>query len=263
MSNQFEQFQAQVQDVKIRCENGEITETERDDLLRQMQIVDEAWGDTWMLSPRGEWFRQAKGGQGWARDYPLALMDSTGLPSIPEMSLPQVACAVHHCDRCFLHVGRTRAVPGEGNPHADIMLIGEGPGRHEDLQARPFVGRSGQFLEQLLNNIGYKRPDVFITNVVKCRPPDNRDPLPEELAACQAYLDRQIDLIAPKVIVTLGRFSMYRYFPGAAISKIHGRPKRVNNRLIVPMFHPAAGLRNPRWRDFIIEDFNRLPDLIA
>jgi len=263
MPNQFEQFQAEVEAVKLRCEQGDITEWERDDSLRRMQLVDDTWGDTWMLSPHGEWFRQAKGGQGWARDYPLPLVDADALPAIAQMSLPQVAYAVHHCSRCPLHTGRTRAVPGEGNPQAEIMFIGEGPGRHEDLQARPFVGRSGRFLEQLLHNIGYSRRDVFIANVVKCRPPDNRDPQPEELAACRDYLDRQIELVDPKVIVTLGRFSMYRYFPGAAISKIHGRPRRIGHRLIVPMFHPAAGLRNPRWRDLTIEDFNRLPELIA
>ncbi|HEX9925187.1 MAG TPA: uracil-DNA glycosylase [Anaerolineae bacterium] len=179
------------------------------------------------------------------------------------MSLPQIARAVHDCTRCPLHEGRSRAVPGEGNPGADIMLIGEGPGYHEDKQARPFVGASGKFLEQLLDDIGYQREDVFITNVVKCRPPKNRDPQPDELEACQDYLERQIELIDPKVIVTLGRYSMARYFPGASISKIHGQPKRVGQRLIVPMFHPAAALHQPKYRSSIIEDFNKLPQFIA
>jgi DNA polymerase len=179
------------------------------------------------------------------------------------MDLPQIAWTVHQCTRCPLSQGRTRAVPGEGPAKADIMLIGEGPGFHEDKQARPFVGASGQFLEQLLNDIGYKREDVFIANVVKCRPPNNRDPEPEELAACKDYLDRQIDLVDPKVIVTLGRFSMYRYFPGASITRIHGQPKRVGNRLIVPMFHPAAALHQPKWKPALIEDFKKLPQFIA
>ena len=263
MSNKFAEFQAQVEAIKARCARGEITEQERDDLLRQMQLVDETWGDVWMLSPRGEWFRKARGSRTWARDYPVALVDPDGLPPISEMTLPQLLRAVHDCVRCPLHKSRTRAVPGEGNPHADIMFIGEGPGKQEDRQGRPFVGASGKFLDQLLHNIGYSRHDVYIANVVKCRPPNNRDPNPEELEACKPYLDRQIELIDPKVIVTLGRFSMYRYFPGASISKIHGQPRRVGHRLIVPMFHPAAALYQPRWRPLIIEDFNRLPDLIA
>ncbi|MBN1219502.1 MAG: uracil-DNA glycosylase [Anaerolineae bacterium] len=180
------------------------------------------------------------------------------------MNLPQIARAVHDCARCPLaQQGRSRAVPGEGNPKADIMLIGEGPGFHEDKQGRPFVGASGKFLNELLNEAGYKRQDVFITNVIKCRPPNNRDPEPEELEACKPYLDRQIELINPKVIVTLGRFSMYRFFPGASITKIHGQPQRMGNRLVVPMFHPAAALHQVRWRPLIIEDFRRLPQFVA
>lgn len=262
MTQPFAQFQADVEAVKLRCTQGEITAAERDAALRQMQLVDEKWGDVWMLSPAGQWFRRATGSKQWMPDFPLDLVDAANLPPMPHMDLNQIALTVHNCARCPLHRQRTRAVPGEGNPHAEIMLIGEGPGANEDLQARPFVGRSGNFLEQLLLDIGYKRKDVFITNVVKCRPPGNRDPQPEELTACQDYLERQIEVINPKVIVTLGRFSMYRYFPGAAISKIHGRPKRVNGRLIVPMFHPAAALRNPKWRDEMVADFARLPELI-
>lgn len=143
------------------------------------------------------------------------------------------------------------------------MLIGEGPGFNEDKQARPFVGAAGQFLDELLQSAGYKREEVFITNVVKCRPPGNRDPQPEELEACQVYLERQIELIDPKVIVTLGRFSMYRYFPGASITKIHGQPQRFGHRLVVPMFHPAAALHQPRWRPLITEDFQKLSQLIV
>jgi len=263
MSNQFLEFHNQVEAVKRRCANGEITDTERDDLIRQMRLKDEVWGEVWMLSPAGDWFRKAKGSGSWIGDYPVALVDSAALPPIPQMDLRQIARAVHDCTRCPLHSERTRAVPGEGNPKADLMLIGEGPGFHEDRQARPFVGASGKFLDELLGNIGYKRTDVFIANVVKCRPPKNRDPQPEELEACKDYLDRQIELVDPKVIVTLGRFSMYRYFPGASISKIHGQPKRVGNRLIVPMFHPAAALHQPKWRPQIIEDFKKLPQLVV
>ncbi|MCG3210901.1 MAG: hypothetical protein FOGNACKC_04537 [Anaerolineae bacterium] len=263
MTNPFVQFQADVEAVTERCARGEISEAERDAAVRQMKLVDPQWGDTWMLSPKGQWFRQATGSKQWMPDYPLDLVDAASLPPVPQMDLPQISLAVHHCTRCPLHSGRTRAVPGEGNPRTDMMFIGEGPGFHEDRQARPFVGASGKFLEQLLTDIGYRRQEVFIANVVKCRPPNNRDPQPEELDACRDYLERQIELIDPKVIVTLGRFSMARYFPGASISKIHGQPKREGNRLIVPMFHPAAALRNPAWRTAIIDDFSKLPALVA
>ena len=263
MTNRFIEFQNQVETVKTRCINGEIGEDEQDALIRQMQLKDDQWGDIWMFSPGGEWFRKAKGSDGWVRDYPLDLVESANLPPISQMDLRQIARAVHDCSRCPLHEGRLRAVPGEGNPQAEIMLIGEGPGYYEDKQARPFVGASGKFLEELLDHIGYKRQEVFIANVVKCRPPRNRDPEPDELEACQEYLERQIELVDPKVIVTLGRYSMYRYFSGASISKIHGQPKRVGNRLIVPMFHPAAALHQPKWRPLIVEDFKKLPQFIA
>lgn len=263
MTNPFIEFQEQVDEIKVRHTSGEITEAERDDMLRQMKLVDE-WGDTWMLSPTDEWFRKANGSKEWIRDYPIALVDTSNLPPVSEMNLSQIAQAVHDCTQCPLsHQGRSRAVPGEGNPNADIMLIGEGPGAHEDKQGRPFVGASGKFLEQLLNNAGYQRQDVFIANVVKCRPPNNRDPQPEELTACSAFLNRQIELVNPKVIVTLGRFSMYRYFPGAAITKIHGQPKQIGDRLVVPMFHPAAALHQPRWRPEITADFEKLPGFVV
>lgn len=262
MPNPFVEFQADVAAVKQRCQQGEISAEERDNILRQMKLVDEKWGDTWMLSPTGQWFRQASGSRQWMPDFPLDLVDVDNLPPVASMDLPQIAYTVHRCTRCPLHQNRTRAVPGEGQPNVDMMLIGEGPGFYEDRQARPFVGASGKFLEELLNNIGYRRQEVFIANVIKCRPPGNRDPQPEELEACRDYLERQIELVNPKLIVTLGRFSMARYFPGASISKIHGQPKRQGDRLIVPMFHPAAALRNPNWRTAIIEDFNKLPQLI-
>lgn len=176
--------------------------------------------------------------------------------------LSKVASEVRACKLCGLSAGRKNAVPGEGPSRAEVMLIGEGPGFHEDQQGRPFVGPSGQFLTELLASAGYKREDVFITNVVKCRPPGNRDPLPEEIQACSHYLDRQIALINPKVIVTLGRFSMAKWFPGQKISAIHGKAKRVDGRVIVAMFHPAAALHQQSLRSLIEEDFRRLPEIV-
>jgi uracil-DNA glycosylase family 4 len=167
------------------------------------------------------------------------------------------------CQKCILSQGRTNTVPGEGPESANIMFIGEGPGFHEDRQGRPFVGAAGNYLNELLEKIGFERDDVYITNVVKCRPPGNRDPQPEEIEACRPYLDKQIDLIRPRLIVTLGRFSMQRYFPGASISRIHGQPKRVGNVIYYPMFHPAAALHQPRWRSLVEEDILKIPDLLA
>ncbi|HOA25257.1 MAG TPA: uracil-DNA glycosylase [Aggregatilineales bacterium] len=178
-------------------------------------------------------------------------------------SLEQIAAEVAVCTRCPLHRGRTKAVPGEGSPNADIMFIGEGPGYHEDRQGRPFVGASGSFLTEMLEGIGLRREDVFIANVVKCRPPGNRDPEPHEIQACSVYLDRQIALIDPKVIVTLGRFSMAKWFPTARISRIHGQARKVNGRLIVPFFHPAAALHQPTLRQAVEEDFRKLPGYVA
>jgi uracil-DNA glycosylase len=173
-----------------------------------------------------------------------------------------VATEVRACKLCGLAPTRKNAVPGEGPANAEIMLIGEGPGFNEDQQGRPFVGASGDFLNQLLANAGFKRSDVFIANVVKCRPPGNRDPLPEEITACGAYLDRQIALINPKVIITLGRFSMARWFPRDKISAIHGRARHIDGRIVVPMFHPAAALHQPVLRDAIEDDFRRLKDTL-
>lgn len=177
--------------------------------------------------------------------------------------LAQVASEVMVCTRCVLHKSRTKAVPGEGPENAQIMFIGEGPGFHEDKQGRPFVGASGQFLEELLASIGMKRQDVFITNVVKCRPPANRDPEAEEIEACRTYLDRQIALINPKIIITLGRHSMARWFPNAKITAIHGQPRKIDGRLIIPMFHPAAALHQPSLRKTVEDDFRKLPEILA
>jgi uracil-DNA glycosylase family 4 len=180
-----------------------------------------------------------------------------------EEILSEIASQVVACEECRLHLSRKHAVPGEGPANADLMFIGEGPGFHENEQGRPFVGAAGRFLEDLLGSIGLKREDVFITNVVKCRPPGNRDPEAEEMAACSKYLERQIKAINPKVIVTLGRFSMARYFPDARISKIHGQPKQVGGRLVVPFYHPAAALHQPSLRQVVEDDFARLPELIT
>lgn len=177
--------------------------------------------------------------------------------------LDQVAREVSACLKCSLHASRKHAVPGEGPADAAMVFIGEGPGFHENEQGRPFVGASGKFLSELLGSIGMQREQVFICNVVKCRPPGNRDPQPDEVEACQGYLERQIAVINPQVIVTLGRFSMARYFPNARISAIHGQAKLIEGRIIVPMYHPAAALHQPALRSVITEDFARLPGLIA
>jgi DNA polymerase len=180
----------------------------------------------------------------------------------PREELRAVAEEVSICTDCELHLSRKNAVPGEGPPDADIMFIGEGPGFHENEQGRPFVGAAGKFLEELLGTIGLTREEVFIGNVVKCRPPGNRDPQAEEIQACSKYLERQIAAIDPKVIVTLGRFSMARYFPNAKISAIHGQARMVGGRMVMAMYHPAAALHQPSLRAEVIEDFARLPEVV-
>ena len=174
-----------------------------------------------------------------------------------------VDAEIRACRRCALSNGRIQTVPGSGNPRAVVMFVGEGPGAAEDQQGLPFVGRSGKFLDHMLAGIGLLRQDVYITNVVKCRPPANRDPFPAELDACASYLTRQIDLIDPRIIVTLGRFSMARWFPQAKISQIHGQVQEIGQgRVVMAMFHPAAALRNPTWRAAFEQDMQRLPGLI-
>ncbi len=181
----------------------------------------------------------------------------------PEEVLAQIAREVSVCTKCPLHHSRKKAVPGEGPANAEIMFIGEGPGFYENEQGRPFVGAAGQFLDELLARAGLKREEVWIGNVVKCRPPGNRDPLPEELEACDEYLERQIAAINPKIIVTLGRFSMAKFLPGAKISAIHGQMRRVGNRFVIAMYHPAAALHQASLKSTVIEDFMRLPQLLA
>ena len=179
-----------------------------------------------------------------------------------ENALADIAQEIKVCQNCGLAGTRKNAVPGEGPSNAEIMLIGEGPGYFENEQGRPFVGQAGKFLNDLLANGGLKREDVFITNVVKCRPPDNRDPQEEELTACANYLERQIEAINPLIILTLGRFSMARYFQAAKISAIHGKASWVGERLIVAMYHPAAGLHQPNLKADIMHDFSLLPGYI-
>ncbi|MDQ7026866.1 MAG: uracil-DNA glycosylase [Anaerolineae bacterium] len=172
--------------------------------------------------------------------------------------LSAVHTEIYTCTLCGLHSGRTRTVPGAGNPNAEILFIGEAPGYYEDQQGLPFVGKSGQYLDELLKQIGLARDDVFIANVVKCRPPDNRDPLADEMAACNPYIRRQIDIIDPLVIATLGRYSMGMFFPNARISTIHGQAKYGTVRAYYPFFHPAAVLRDSNLRPVMESDFARL-----
>ena len=177
--------------------------------------------------------------------------------------LEQIAAEVRGCTACKLYQTATKGVPGEGPADARIMFIGEAPGFNEDRQGRPFVGAAGQFLDDLLALAGLRRQDVFIANVVKHRPPNNRDPEPDEIAACASYLERQIAAINAPVIVTLGRFSMARWFPGERIMRIHGQPRWFGERLVVPMLHPAAALHQPQNRPLIEADFRRLPEFLA
>ncbi len=184
-----------------------------------------------------------------------------------EDSLAQIASEVSTCTSCTLHSTRIMSVPGEGPPNAEIMLIGEGPGATEDTQGRPFIGTAGKFLVELLEKAGLKRSDVWICNVVKCRPPGNRDPLPEELLACSLHLDRQIAAIDPKIIITLGRFSMAKFMPGVKISQVHGQMRHIripgqNDRYVIAMFHPAAALHQQALKPVIQADFAKLPQLL-
>jgi uracil-DNA glycosylase len=186
-----------------------------------------------------------------------------GEAQVTELTLAEVEEQIRGCTYCDLCRTRTNAVPGDGNSSADIMFIGEAPGFHEDRQGLPFVGAAGKFLNEMLESINLDRSSVYITNIVKCRPPGNRDPLPDEIAACSGYIDRQIELIDPKVVVTLGRFSMSRWFPKERISRIHGKPKRFGNITVVPMYHPAAALHQSSLRATIEADMQKLPQIVA
>ncbi len=180
-------------------------------------------------------------------------------------ALEEIAAEVNACTRCRLHEGRTRAVPGEGHPDTEVVFVGEGPGMNEDRAGRPFVGRAGDLLVRMLGTVGWKRDDVFITNVVKCRPPDNRDPEPDEIAACLPYLQRQLAAIDPPLIVTLGRHSMSRFIPDARISQIHGTSHPVDpatgaaRAVVYAMYHPAAALRSSDVERQSFEDAAGIP----
>ncbi|MDX9851300.1 MAG: uracil-DNA glycosylase [Anaerolineaceae bacterium] len=173
-------------------------------------------------------------------------------------NLAEIAALVSKCQNCPLYHSRIQAVPGEGPENANVMFIGEGPGFHENQQGRPFVGQAGKFLDELLSAAGLRRETVFITNVVKCRPPGNRDPQPEELEACSKFLDRQIEIINPEMIVTLGRFSMAKFFGQVKISQIHGNMRKIGQRYIVAMYHPAAALHQPALKNTLLSDFAKL-----
>ncbi len=177
-------------------------------------------------------------------------------------SIDQIASEVLACTRCVLADTRINAVPGDGSTNAAVMFIGEGPGKNEDEQGLPFVGRAGKLLDTLLDEVPLRRDDVFITNVVKCRPPSNRDPEPDEVAACLPYLEAQIELIDPRVIVTLGRHSMLRFYPQGKISNDHGRIINIGKRVLLPVYHPAAALRNPRLNETLRADMRRIPEAV-
>lgn len=175
-------------------------------------------------------------------------------------ALTVIAEEVRSCTKCRLHQGTRNGVPGEGNPEAEILFVGEGPGFHEDAQGRPFVGPAGKLLSEMLARAGLKREDVFITNIVKHRPPGNRDPMPDEIAACGEYLERQIAEIKPKLIVTLGRHSMMQFFgPDARITRVHATLRPWRNILAYACFHPAAALHQPKYREMLEQDFDGLP----
>jgi uracil-DNA glycosylase family 4 len=181
------------------------------------------------------------------------------------MALEDVAREVRACTACRLHEGRTQAVPGEGHPSTEVLFVGEGPGYNEDREGRPFVGAAGAFLTELLGSVGWRRDEVFITNVVKCRPPDNRDPEPDEIAACAPFLRRQMEALDPALIVTLGRHSMGRFMPGARIGQVHGTTRPADpetgarGALVFAMYHPAAALHQGSLRQTLLDDMAHVP----
>lgn len=179
-----------------------------------------------------------------------------------EQTLAGIASQISTCERCALRASRKLPVPGEGPAQAEVMFIGEGPGFYENEQGRPFVGASGQFLSQLLAQAELRRSEVWIGNVVKCRPPGNRDPLPEEVATCGTFLDRQIEAVNPSVIVTLGRSSLGRFLPGARIGSVHGTLRKSGSRYFIPMHPPADALTQSALKATILADFIKLPVLL-
>lgn len=184
--------------------------------------------------------------------------------NLSELTIPQLTERILSCRLCRLCEGRSNAVPGDGSYEAKILFIGEGPGKDEDAQGKPFVGAAGKLLTQMIESISLTRDEVFITNVVKCRPPQNRDPLPDEVATCWPYLDAQIKFIKPKLIVTLGRHSMARFLPGLKISEVHGQPKIANGawqqrQVYLPLYHPAVALYDGGKRGVLFDDFKKIP----
>jgi len=186
-------------------------------------------------------------------------------PADRATSLEAIAREVRACTNCRLHATRTLAVPGEGSPDTEVVFVGEGPGFNEDRQGRPFVGRAGALLGKFLGSLGWRREDVFITNIVKCRPPENRDPEPDEIAACAPYLRRQLEILDPALVVTLGRHSLGRFMPGERISQAHGTIRPIDpatgaaNALAFALYHPAAALRTPDIERTSYEDVVRIP----
>jgi uracil-DNA glycosylase len=184
-------------------------------------------------------------------------------------ALDEIAAEVRACTRCRLHEGRTKAVPGEGHPSTEVVFVGEGPGFNEDRQGRPFVGAAGSFLGELLDSIGWSRDEVFITNIVKCRPPENRDPEPDEIAACAPYLHRQLEVLDPALVVTLGRHSLARFVPGGRIGQVHGTTRPADpttgarDASVFAMYHPAAALHQGSLRQTLLDDMTRVPPALT
>lgn len=178
-------------------------------------------------------------------------------------ALSKLYAEIARCQKCEIAKLRTHTVPGEGSENAEILFIGEAPGYHEDQLGRPFVGPAGQFLERLLASINLKREQVYIANIIKCRPPGNRDPLPMEISNCRGWLEKQIELIAPRIIVSLGRYSMAMFFPGKTISKIHGTAQKRDNIIYFAMYHPAAALHQQSLRKEIEADMLKIPPILA
>jgi len=184
-------------------------------------------------------------------------------------ALEAIAAEVRTCSACRLHLERTSAVPGEGHPDTEVVFVGEGPGMHEDRQGRPFVGRAGELLNRMLAAVGWRRDEVFITNVVKCRPPGNRDPEPDEIAACAPFLRRQLELLDPALVVTLGRHSLGRFMPGARISQVHGTVRPADPETgarrasVFALYHPAAALRSTDVERQSFDDVRRIPTALV
>ena len=185
-----------------------------------------------------------------------------------QAALEAIAADVRVCTNCRLHETRTRAVPGEGDPETEVVFVGEGPGEQEDLQGRPFVGASGKLLTELIGSIGWRRDEVFITNVVKCRPPGNRDPQPDEIAACSVHLRRQLEVLDPAVVVTVGKHSLNTFRPGERISATHGTAVPANpaagarDALAFAMYHPAFALYQASNKQTLVDDMTRLPETL-